>query len=254
MVPARFETSVVIPDVDYENGEGVDDKKLDPELAKTALEYLRTYEYANVEHVSMELMCQSGPRKSGLYGVDTCDFDYDARTLNYVHREATELKNDESSEREIDLYQNVPEIIQDYIEHKRPPVTDKHGREPLLTKGNVIINPGTIKKIAYMWTRPCKIGLECPHDRNPEDCQAAQENNSAHECPSSRAPHHIRTGYITDQKNRGVSSDAIDHRCDVSSTVQKIHYDHPDRSEERERYKDEFRDADDDPTSGFNHD
>ena len=88
----------------------------------------------------------------------------------------------------------------------------------------------------------------------PEDCEAAQKNNSAFKCPSSRAPHHIRTGYITDQKNRGVSSDAIDQRCDVTPRVQDQHYDLPDDAEERERYDEEFRNADDDPNSGFNHD
>jgi site-specific recombinase XerD len=216
MVPVRFEKSVEIPELNQGAGEGVDDKKLDPELANAALEYLRTYEYASVEHVAMELMCQTGPRKRGLRSLDTSDYNHDERTLNYTHREMTPLKNNESSEREITLYGKVPEIIKDYLEQKRPPTTDAYGRDPLLTKGNGRINPSTIKKVAYKWTRPCKVGLECPHDRDPEDCEAAQKNNSAYKCPSSRAPHHIRTGYITDQKNRDVSSDAIDQRCDVS--------------------------------------
>ncbi|ERG99154.1 MAG: hypothetical protein J07HQX50_00296, partial [Haloquadratum sp. J07HQX50] len=86
-----------------------------------------------------------------------------------------------------------------------------------------------------------------------EECEAAQKNNAAFKCPSSRAPHHIRTGYITDQKNRGVSSDAIQQRCDVSPRVQDQHYDLPDSSGERERYEDEFKNADEDPDSGFSH-
>jgi hypothetical protein len=131
--------------------------------------------------------------------------------------------------------------------------TDSDGREPLLTKGNGRIGLSTLQKIAYKWTRPCAVGLGCLHDRDPEDCEAAQQNNSAYKCPSSRAPHHIRTGYITDQKNRGVSSDAIDQRCDVSPRVQDQHYDLPDSTEERERFEDEFRDAEDAPDSGFDH-
>ena len=254
MAPVRFEKCVEIPEIDYASGEGVDEKKLDPEIAKAALNYLRKYEYADIEHISMELMCQSGPRKGGLIGRDVPDFDYEERVLKYETDETTPLKNDESSEREITLYGDVPEIIQDYLTDQRPPETDEEGREPLLTKGDGRMSPSTLQKIAYKWTRPCMVGLDCPHDRDPEDCEAAQENNSAFKCPSSRAPHHIRSGYITDQKNRGVSAEGIEQRCDVSPRVQKLHYDLPDDTEERERFEDEFRNADDDPNSGFNHD
>lgn len=253
MAPVRFEKCVEIPEIDYEAGEGVDEKKLDPEVAKAALEYLRKYEYADVEHVSMELMCQSGPRRSGLHGRDVADFDYDAQVLQYKHLESTELKNNESSQREITLYGDVPDIIQDYLNDQRPPVTDNEGREPLLTKGNGRVSRSALKKTAYKWTRPCAVGLDCPHDRDPMECEAAQKNNSAYKCPSSRAPHHIRSGYITDQRNKGVSADAIEQRCDVSPRVQKLHYDLPDDSEERERFEDEFRNTADDPESGFNH-
>ena len=254
MAPARFEKRIEIPEIDYESGEGVDKKKLDPEIAKAALEYLRKYEYAGVEHVSMELMCQSGPRKGGLIGRDVPDFDYEERILQYETQETTPLKNDEGSEREISLYGETPEIIQDYLKNQRPAETDDEGREPLLTKGDGRISASMLQKIAYMWTRPCEVGLGCPHDRDPDDCEAAQKNNSAYKCPSSRAPHHIRTGYITDQKNRGVSADGVQQRCDVSPRVQDLHYDLPDDTEERERFEEEFRDADDDPNSGFNHD
>jgi hypothetical protein len=253
MAPVRFEKSVQIPEIDYNEGEGVDKKQLDPEISKAALDYLRKYEYAGIEHVSMELMCQSGPRKGGLIGRDVSDFNYEDRVLQYETQETTPLKNDEGSEREITLYGDVPEIIQDYLNDQRPAETDEEGREPLLTKGEGRMSPSTLQKIAYKWTRPCKVGLGCPHDRDPEDCEASQKNNSAFKCPSSRAPHHIRTGYITDQKNRGVSAEGVEQRCDVSPRVQKLHYDLPDDTEERERFEEEFRDADDDSNSGFNH-
>ncbi len=253
MVPVRFERSIEIPEVDYGAGEGVDEKKLDPEIAKASLEYLRKYHYADVEHVSMELFCHSGPRKAGVWGCDVSDFDYDDSILEFEHQGETELKNNEKSEREATLYGEVPDIINDYLEDQRPPVVDEDGREPLLTKGGGRISKSMLQKIAYKWTRPCMIGLGCPHDRDPEECEAAQKNNAAFKCPSSRAPHHIRTGYITDQRNRGVSSIAIQQRCDVSPRVQDQHYDLPDSSEERERYEDEFKDADDDPDSGFSH-
>ena len=178
MAPARFEKRIEIPEIDYESGEGVDKKKLDPEIAKAALEYLRKYQYADVEHVSMELMCQSGPRKGGLIGRDVPDFDYEERILQYETQETTPLKNDEGSEREISLYGETPEIIQDYLKNQRPAETDDEGREPLLTKGDGRISASMLQKIAYMWTRPCEVGLGCPHDRDPDDCEAAQKNNS----------------------------------------------------------------------------
>ena len=253
MAPVRFEKAVNIPEIDYENGDGVDEKQLDPEIAKAALAYLRKYEYADVEHVTMELLCQFGSRKNGLRGRDVSDFDPDEGTLTFEHHTATPLKNDEGSEREVTLYGAVPEIIQDYLADKRPAAVDDEGREPLLTKGDGRISSSTLQKIAYMWTRPCAVGLGCPHDRDPAECEAAQTNNSAFKCPSSRAPHHIRTGYITDQKNQGVSAEAVAQRCDVSPRVQDLHYDLPDETEERERYEDEFRNADDDSDSGFTH-
>jgi site-specific recombinase XerD len=253
LAPARFEKSVEIPEIDYESGEGVDDKILDPKLAKAALNHLLKYEYASVEHVAMVLMCESGTRKGGLVGRDLPHFDFEEAVLQYETEETTPLKNDEGSEREIALYGDVPQIIRDYIQNQRPAATDNEGRKPLLTKGNGRISSSTIQKIAYKWTRPCKVGLPCPHDREPSKCEAAQKNNSAFKCPSSRAPHHIRGGYITDQKNRGVSSEAIEQRCDVSSRVQKIHYDLPDETEERERFEEEFKNADEDSNSGFDH-
>ena len=253
MVPVRFTKSVDIPEVDYKNGEGVDDKQLDPEVANAALGYLRKFHYGSVDHVAMELYCHSGPRKGDVHSLDKDDFDYDEKALSIKNRDDTGLKNDGDSEREIELYGKVPEIINDYIDEIRPPVTDEDGREPLLVGDGGRIHTSTLQKIAYKWTRPCVVGLNCPHDKDPEECEAAQKNNSAYKCPSSRAPHHIRSGYITDQRNRGVSSDAIDHRCDVSKRVQDRHYDQPDSSEERERHSDEFRNAEDDPDSGYNH-
>lgn len=253
MVPVRFEKLIEIPVVDYGSGEGVDQKKLDPELAKASLEYLRKYRYADVEHVTIELLCESGPRNGGLHGRDVDDFDYDESVLEYEHSEETELKKDEDSEREVKLFGDVREIVQDYLDDQRPNETDENGREPLLTKGDGRISKSTIRKIAYKWSRPCAVGLDCPHDQDPDECEAAQRNNRAYKCPSSRAPHHIRTGYITDQKNRGVSSDGIEQRCDVSPRVQETHYDFPDETEARERYEEEFKNATEDPNSGYDH-
>ncbi|QDX39512.1 hypothetical protein [Salarchaeum sp. JOR-1] len=252
LAPYRFLRSVEIPELD-DPKEGVDEKLLEPERANAILEYLRKYHYADVEHAAMELFCESGPRKGDVYSCDVDSYDEAASTIRYQNQEGTNLKNDEESSREITLYGIVPEIISDYIENRRPDEVDEEGREPLLTKGDGRIEKSTLQKIAYKWTRPCAIGLECPHDRDPEDCEAAQRNNSAYKCPSSRAPHHIRTGYITAKRNAGVSPEAIEQRCDVTPQCQEEHYDLPDLEEERERYEDEFEDTSVDEDSGFSH-
>jgi integrase len=252
LVPRGYQDVVVIPDVDYQSGEGIDEKLLEPKIAKAAQDYLYKFHYADVEHICFALMCESGPRLSGLEGRDLSDLDFDEGVLSFNHHEETELKSNESSEREIKLYGELIDIIQDYLDNKRPEATDPEGRKPLLSKGNGRISDSTIRKIAYKWTRPCALGMECPHDRDPENCEAAQKNNSAYKCPSSRAPHHIRTGYITTQRNNGVSSEAIEQRCDVSPRVQDLHYDLPDASDERERYEDEFKDKSS-GDSGFSH-
>jgi len=251
LVPVRLTKSIDIPQINYEGGEGVDKKVLEPDSAKTLLDYLHKYHYADVEHVVMELLCDTGCRKGGLFGRDLVDFDSNENVLHFRHREETPLKKADRSEREVKLKTETAEVVRDYIQNRRPDVTDEYGRKSLLTKGTGRMSRSTIQKIAYKWTRPCVVGLDCPHDRDPEECEAAQKNNAAYQCPSSRAPHHIRKGYITDHRNRGVSSDAIDQRCDVSPRVQKLHYDLPSPEDERKRYQHEFESAKKDPRSGY---
>ena len=83
----------------------------------------------------------------------------------------------------------------------------------------------TIRRYVYKWSRPCVIGQECPHDRDPDECDSALEVNKASACPSSVTPHPIRRGYITDLLRAGVPIDVISERCNVSPAVIEQHYD-----------------------------
>lgn len=254
-VPLRFKNHVEIPNINPRDGEGVDEKKVDPELAAAALDYLRTYHYASVEHVAVEIMCASGPRQSDLRALDVEDHTTTSENiLSFLHRDETALKKDSASNRKNKYWSDVQRIIDDYLTNKRPETTDENGRRPLLTKGDGRIAESTLRKTAYKWTRPCAVGLDCPHDRDVESCDAAQSNNDAFRCPSSRATHHFRKGFITDQRNKGVSPEAIEHRCDVSPATQRIHYDLPDEDQERKRYESEFESANqpEESGSGFN--
>lgn len=251
MVPSRFKQLVEPPDLDP--GEGVDEKELDPKIANAATSYLKKYHRASIEHVIMEIACQAGPRLSGLYSLDVDDYDDDDEnpTLSFEHSEETPLKHDEESNREIKLRGDLPQILDECLEEHRPPETDEFGREPLLTKGNGRMSRSDIKKTVYKWSRPCEIGLECPHDRDPTECEAAQRNNSAYKCPSSRAPHHVRTGFITAKRDAGAHPDSIDQRCDVQERTQDKHYHHPDDEDVRKRAEEDFDTLEEDPDSGY---
>jgi hypothetical protein len=91
----------------------------------------------------------------------------------------------------------------------------------------------TITIYAYGTTRPCTYG-ECPHDRDVDNCEAAQNQNKAFGCPSSVGPHAIRRGGIAHNLRRGVPEKAISDRADVSPGVLEKHYD---RRTEREKMK-----------------
>ena len=251
LVPLRFVHVIDIPSIDYQSGEGVDEKLLDPKLARTSREYLRRYHYASSDHVVMEILCLTGQRRSGVVALDVESFNPETRMLELKHSDETPLKNNENSEREFHLTEYTANVIDEYIENIRIDTIDKYGRNPLVTTKFGRISTDTVKKIAYRWTRPCKVGLNCPHDRDPAVCDAALKNNDAFRCPSSRAPHHIRTGYITDRKNAGVSAEAIDYLCNVTPAVQNLHYDHPEPDDERQRYESEFKEANTNSDSGF---
>jgi site-specific recombinase XerC len=249
-IPARMVGQVEIPSVDRQAGEGVDEKKVDPDLVQDILEYLRKYHYASLDHVTWELFASGGPRKSGCEGLDRTDYDKETGRISFVNRDG-ELKKDDKSERTYALPDIAVEAIEDYIDEQRPNEVDEDGREPLLTAGSGRISKSNLQNIAYQWTRPCKVGRECPHDKDPEKCDAAQRKNWAFKCPSSRAPHHVRTGYITYHRNNGTSKDAIEARCDVSPRTQDIHYDLPDDEEQVARASAEFEEEDADPNSGY---
>lgn len=252
LVPLRFVHVIEIPSIDYESGEGVDEKLLDPELAEASLEHLRRYHYASRDNVAMEIFCSTGRRRGGVVGLDVESYNPEELLLKFEHSEETPLKKDENSERKVKISEQTAKVVEEYIANNRVDAVDEDGRKPLLTTTHGRISPSTLKKLAYRWTRPCKVGFECPHNRDPAECDAALDNNQAYKCPSSRSPHHIRTGFITDRKNCGVSAEAIEFRADVSPPVQRLHYDLPDESDERARYEDEFLEASKDSDSGFN--
>jgi len=234
-VPAGLSEKVNIPELD--TGDGVRDIELTPERLTTTLDYLDKFEYASVSHVIFAFYSDTGRRPSGLHGLDiedlhlNCDDPY----IEFHHREGeTELKNGRNGEGEVSINETVAEVFQAYIDTNRKAVTDEYGRNPFLTSNDGRLAKTTMRKRVYGFTRPCVVSGECPHQKDPDNCDAAQTLNTASKCPSSEPPYAIRHGYITAKRNEGVPDKVISGRCDVGEDVIDKHYDERDPDEKRE--------------------
>ncbi|MFB6302791.1 MAG: tyrosine-type recombinase/integrase [Haloferacaceae archaeon] len=214
---------VLLPDVAAD--EEAKDEELPDERAHRILSHLEKFRYASREHVIMAILWHTGIRLGSLRAFDLNDWDPDEMCLSLRHRPDTEtpLKNGAAAERVVAVSEHYAEVLEDYIEYNRHSVTDEHGREPLLTSSQGRLSGTAIRNIVYRVTRPCLI-RECPHDRDPETCEAMEPEQASH-CPSSRSPHTIRRGSITYQLREQVPQRVVEERANVSDEVLEQHYD-----------------------------
>lgn len=228
--------SVAVPDL--APGDGVDEELLDADRARDVLAHLSRFEYATAEHVVWVLLTETGCRRGGVRSLDLgdCYLDGDRPYLEFFHRpeEGTRLKNGFESEREVAIAESTAAVLRDYVEHNRVEVTDEYGREPLLTTSQGRLSKSSITKYAYKWSRPCAISDGCPHGRDVGVCEAASDLDAASQCPSSRSPHRVRKGYMSDLSKKGVPKEVLSDRCDVSVAVLEKHYEFVSESEKRE--------------------
>lgn len=223
---------VRVPEVD-DSGRDIE---LAPDRLNRILEYLNKFEYATLDHTLFCLLKEAGRRIGGIQALDLDDYHHDHSDpyLEFHHRPGeTRLKNGDKSEAQVSLSSTVAEVLDDYIETHRYDVDDDYGRQPLLTttQGRPAIS--TLRRRVYKWTRPCQVGESCPHGKSPETCEAAIDSDSASKCESSRPPHALRHGYLTELRREGVPIEVIQDRCDVSEAVLEKHYD--ERSEDEKR-------------------
>lgn len=127
---------VTVPTLD--EGENVRETFMDPDEATTILEYLEQYHYASLDHVLMLLLWQTGARIAGIHSLDVEDVHVDDQQIELRHRpdRGTRLKNGADGERIVAIPTETIAVVTDYIEVKRPSVTDDHGREPLFATEN----------------------------------------------------------------------------------------------------------------------
>jgi integrase len=222
------------------DGEDVNDDELEAEDARAVLDYLHQWHYATRHHIVILLLWRTAMRRGGIHSLDVSDYDPDERALEVRHRptEGTTLKNKNRGERDVRLKPHVATALEDYLEGPhRHNVTDEFGREPIITTSEGRPTKSTISDWVYKWTRPCEVGEPCPHNRDPETCEATR-NDRATECPSSMGPHAVRTGSLTAYRDRGVSREVVSDRCDVSEKILDKHYDKASKRQQMRRRSD----------------
>ncbi len=248
-VPQGMREKVVMPDVSRD--EEARDEVLEQERAERILEYLETFERASRAHVVVALLWHTGMRLGTLRSLDVDDWDRDARALEVRHRpeEETPLKNRLPAERSIAVGQTFASVLNDYLEINRIDATDDWGRDPLITTRHGRMSANALRDLVYRYTRPCVVGVDCPHDRDEATCEAL-ESGQASKCPSSRSPHTIRRGAITRMLREGVPEEVVSDRADATSDVLEQHYDERSERERmeirREFLEDDEEDEDDD--------
>lgn len=216
--------------------DGVRNINLEPDRVESILEYLDRYEYATRHHVVWVFFTHTGRRPGGLYALDLEDLKLDQEDpyIEVRHRpDETELKNGDAGETEIHITNDVAQIFRDYIEHNRVDVQTHNNRRPFLTTSHGRLSTSSIRKYIYKFSRPCVVTGECPHDRDIEACEAAQSNNNASSCPSSKPPYALRHGYITSKLREGAPTKTISGRSDVSEKTLEKHYDERDEQQKR---------------------
>jgi len=211
----------------------VDLEAIEIPRAQRIRDYLRTYEYASREHIVFELIWHSTLRNCTVHSLDVSDFDRDAQLLTIRHRpeEGTRLKKQYDSERNINLNDDVAQIVADWIDNKRPDVTDEYGREPLIAWESGRPPRQSIAKDIYRVTTPGYVGDDCSCEG---ECPVTSANN-AHECEDSVSPKRVRKASITYHLDMGWPRDVVADRADNSPDVIDKHYDTADEDEKAER-------------------
>lgn len=251
-------SQVDIPHVSKD--ERINREKLPTERATEILEYLGRFEYASRDHALAFLMWETGARIGALRALDLEDVylqEDDLDRLRYQedlningsvieeilcgveppflyfrHRPetGTPLKKKGSGERPVNISEDLGDVLRAYIRFKRADVKDEHGRKPLLSSNKSVsrMSISGMRIRAYEMTQPCQIGEECPHNRDPDNCEARVHGRQSR-CPSVRSPHKWRTGSVTWHRDRGWPPEEIATKMATSVELVNDVYDQPEK-------------------------
>jgi integrase len=224
-VPSDLHAKVVSPSMSDEDE--AKDVMVDSEVAEKILNYLSSYEYASARHVCFLLMWQALLRRGAVRALDVRDYDADEMSIEVKHRPGTDtpIKNKTRGERFIALNDETCAVLDDWLADQRPDMEDKYGREPLLASSQGRLHVTTIQNYVYSVTTPCMFTDGCPHDRDMQQCDAAEVRTGASKCPSTRSPHSVRRGAITHWLSSDVPEPIVGARANVSTEVLNKHYD-----------------------------
>jgi len=243
-VDPNLSEKINIPELSEEDrGRDVD---LSQERVEDILGYLQRYKYASLDHLIWELVTATARRISCHRALDIADVNLDEETphLQFRHQPPeTPLKNGENSEGIVSIPDRTAKVLKDFIETKRPDVSTGDERRPLLATREGRVSNTTFRRIIYRYSRPCAIGKDCPHSRDPEECEAAQSIDKGAQCPSSRSPHAVRHGHISECRKQGISLHVLSDRVDATPDTIKQYYDETDqedRFEMRQEHLEEY--------------
>ncbi|QSW98161.1 tyrosine-type recombinase/integrase [Haloterrigena alkaliphila] len=222
---------VLSPDITPEQNSR--DVMLDTDRAAKVLAHLEKYHYASIEHVTIALMWHTMMRVGAVHALDLKDYHPSEQYVEVRHRPeaGTPIKNQGDGERLVALSNDLCKLLDDWIDNQRRNMTDDNDRSPLLTTAQGRPCKTTLRAYVYRWTQPCRYDGECPHDRDPDECEATDRDHLS-KCPSSVSPHAIRRGSITHSLNSDMPDKVVSDRANVSQEVIDTHYD---RRTERER-------------------
>jgi integrase len=234
----------------------VSDEMLARSRAERILEDLSTYRYGSRDHALFKLAWHTGCRLGALRALDVRDVflseddlprlrhypevseaiyeelraEIEPAFVYFRNRpdEGTRLKNGIDGRRPVVIDDETADVLRAWINVNRPDETDEYGRVPFFasTRGTGRLSKAAIRRLFYVITQPCRMGGDCPHDREISDCEA-REHGKESGCPSARSPHPIRTGSITDHRDRGWPPEDLAERVNATPETIREHYDHP---------------------------
>jgi site-specific recombinase XerD len=210
-----------------EEHEETSDVLLETDDAKALIEYFRNSRarYGTKIHALLEVLWHTGCRVSGVRALDLSDYDDEEQFLAFVNRPeaGTRLKRGEKGERTVLVTSEVCDVLDTYIARERHEKRDDYGREPLFCGLQGRPTTGTLRSWCYLATQPCHHS-DCPHGKRRDGCDYVPRDRASG-CPSTRAPHHVRTGSITWHRDRGVPMEDTAERVNARPETIEKYYD-----------------------------